>query len=214
MPREELRTLIGKQVMLTLVDTGEFHPFGIDAATADVTVLHPASSEGRKWAAQLTERTPLRLSVAVKDGLLVANVVVERWSGVAKVLTVHNASNTDFVQRRSTFRVPVAFPAQVGYERDGAVTFASGQTVDVSENGLSLSAKGIMLEGGELTAISLQMRAAALLLVARVILPGDGRSLPSRFAISQIMAADQARLAADLRWAELNMVRTVVSPRA
>jgi len=205
--------MVGRQVMLTSADTGEYHVFGIDAATPTVTVLHPTASEGRAFAAKLSAGAPLRVSVAVSDGLLVAQVVVERWSPVAKILTVNNATPTDLVQRRSTFRVPVSWPVQVGYERGGDVVFASGQTIDVSEKGLALSAKGLALEGGELAAISMQLRAAALLVVARVVLAGDGNRLPSRFSISQIMPADQSRFASDLRHAELNMVRTVVGGR-
>jgi hypothetical protein len=213
MPLQEITALIGRQVMLTHSDTGEYHVFGIDAATPTVTVLHPVSSDARAFAAKLPDDTPLRLSVSVTDGLIVANVLVDRWSPVGKVLTVRNASSTDLVQRRSTFRVPVALPVQVAYEREREVVLATGQTIDVSERGLALTAKGIELEGGELTAISIQMRSAPLLVVARVVLAGDGKSLPSRFAISQILPSDTSRFAADLRHAELNMVRTVVDRR-
>lgn len=213
MPREELRTLVGRQVMLTSTDTGEYHVFGIDAATPTVTVLHPTTSQARSFAAKLAERAPLRLSVAVTDGLLVAQVVFERWSAAARILTVNNASPTDLLQRRSMFRVPVAFPVQIGYEREGTVVFASGQTVDVSERGLALLAKGVALEGGELLGVSLQMRSGTFLVVARVILPGDGKNLPARCSIAQVLPTDQSRLAADLRHAELNMVRTVVGRR-
>ena len=213
MPREQITALIGRQVMLSASDTGEHHVFQIDAATATVTVVHPVTSAARAFAAKLADRAPLRLSVAVSDGLLVAEVVVERWSPVGKVLTLHNASPTDLVQRRSTFRVPVAWPVQIGYEREGDLQFASGQTVDASERGLAFTAKGVALEGGEPVTVSLGIRSGPLLVVARVVLSGDGRSMPTRCAISQILPADQARFAADLRHAELHMVRTVVGGR-
>ena len=197
-------------MVLTSVDTGEYHVFVVDAATPAVTVMHPAASEARAFAAKLAEKAPLRLSVPDKDGLLVAQVFVERWSAVNKILTVNNASPADLVQRRATFRVPVALAAQVAYEREGQVLMTSGHTVDVSERGLAFTAKGVALEGNELAAVSLGMRSGPLLVIARVILGGDGKMLPSRCSISQIVASDQTRFAADLRQAELNMVRTVV----
>lgn len=211
MARYELRNLVKQTVMLSLAGASERFPFVIDAATPSVTVLHPTEPESKRFAAGLASGTALDLGAGVPDGYLVAKAVVEHWSASARILTVSNSSSIDVLQRRSVYRVPASFGVLVGVERDHGVVFAEGRTADISERGLAATVKGLVVDAGEQVALSVHLRSSVLMAVARVVVPGDAAKLPIRMRIDQLRSVDQSTLAAELRQAEVNMVRTAAA---
>ena len=211
MARYELRNLVKQTVMLSLAGSGERFPFVIDAATPSVTVVHPTEPDSKRFAAGLPSGAALTLGTGVPDGYLVANAVVEHWSAAARILTVSNASSVEVLQRRSVYRVPASFGIIVGVERRGGMVFAEGRTADISERGLAATVKGLIVDAGEPLALSVQLRGSTLMAVARVVVPGDAAKLPIRMQLDQIHSVDQATLAAELRHAELSLVRTAAT---
>ena len=210
-PAADMTALVGREAMVTN-EAGEYHLFSIEAATPLNSVLRPVTTGGRAFAANLATDAPVRLSTPVANGVIVVSAKVERWSAAHRMLMVGNAS-PDLVQRRSTFRVQVAMPVHIACARGRDVVVWTGQTLDVSEEGIAVTAKGSELASGELASVSLQLPSGALLVVARVVNPGDGNKAPSRFVISQIRPVDTTRFAAHLRRAELQLVRTLVGQR-
>ncbi len=208
MARYELRNMVKQTVMLSLTGSTQRFPFVIDAATPSVTVLHPTEPESKRFAVGLPSGAALTLGAGVSDGYLVANARVEHWSAAARILTVSNASSVEVLQRRSVYRVPASFGVLVGVERRGGIVFAEGRTADISERGLAATVKGLIVDAGEPLALSVQLRNTTFMAVARVVVPGDAARLPIRMQLDQLRSADQSTLAAELRQAELSLVRT------
>lgn len=203
----ELRNLVGRQVVLSVIDTGARFSFVIDTATPSVIVLHPTEPDARAFAASVHSGTPLRLSSPVADGLVIANIVAEHWSISARVLTVSSSGAVEVMQRRSVFRVPVTVGVGLAVSRGDDVRFAEGWTVDLSERGMAVVARGLTVEAGESLATILRLGDHEMLVVSRVVVPGDGARQPIRLQITQILAAEHASLAAEVRQAEVGLVR-------
>jgi hypothetical protein len=211
MAERELRSLIGRTVVLSAAGSGDKYAFVVDAATPSVTVLHPDDVEARRFAATLPSGAVIRIGAPVSDGILVAEARVEHWSPTVRVLTLSNPPSLQHIQRRAVFRVPISYGIRVGVARGGRMMFATGETIDLSEAGLAATVKGMLVRPGEPVAASINLQGGSITVVARVVVPGDGGRQPIRMRIEQIASADFAQLTAELRQAEIRRVRTAAA---
>ena len=106
------------------------------------------------------------------------------------------------------FRVPVSYPLHIGVQRDDHMVFSKGETVDLSECGMSALSKGLRVEPGETAMVTVGLSSGSMMIVGHVIVPGDGVHQPIRMRIDQIASSDFAQLTAELRQAEVRRVRT------
>lgn len=208
MADRELRSFVGRSVVLYAAGTTERYSFVIDAATPTVTVLHPDDVDARRFAAKLQDGVKVTLGAPVSDGIFMADAQVEHWSPTVRVLTLSNPPSMQHVQRRAVFRVPVSYRLNIGVQRDDHMVFSAGETLDLSECGMAVTAKGLRVDPGESAMVSVQLNSGPLMMVGHVIVPGDGAYQPIRMHIDQIASSDFAQLAAELRQAEVRRVRT------
>ena len=212
MSERDVRSLVGRSVILSGSDSSDKYAFVVDAATPTTSVLHPDDAAARRFATTLDVGAAVTLCAPVSDGILLTEALVEQWAPASRVLALSNPAQLRHLERRSVFRVPVRFGVRIGVERDEGMVFGQGETLDVSAAGLAAIVRGLVVEAGEQAAIALELRGGGLLAVGRVVEAGEtGR--PIRMHIEQIASGDFSRLAAELRLAEVRRVRVAAASR-
>jgi len=202
--RREVRELNGRVVVVTRPGTTESVPFVLAGVVVGSLVLIPDSSAARTLGAELAEGNPLEIAAVDPKGRLACTAIVQRYRTDPHELHVTDPGFFHLRNDRSAFRVAMVVPVHLVVATETAAESAVGTSIDLSSAGL-LARVDLACDPGSPVFASIHLPDGNLIAVGTVVGAADQRV---RVRFTQVDPAGSGRLAAHLRRAEIEQMRT------
>jgi hypothetical protein len=198
--------LVGRKMTLETETGEESHRFVLESIFAGIAVMSPADKRAVAFARHLEPKAPLRVVASVDDGILLAGVVVEKWSDRAGTLRIVRPRSMSFSQRRRTVRLPAKLPIEFAVVREGALVSMQGRTEDISIGGFAATIDGTV-EADESVMALIQLPNDSIVVTAQVTVVESLRRRLVHARTTAISPDDYAVLAGALRLIEADLER-------
>ncbi|MEI6498076.1 MAG: PilZ domain-containing protein [Actinomycetota bacterium] len=189
--------LLGRKMSIGLHESDVMYRFVLESIVGINVILVPADKRAMDFARAVEPKSTMRLAASVDDGMLTADIMINRWSDRSGGLRIMKPTEMMFAQRRRTVRLPARVGIDLFVHRDGAAKIISGQTEDISIGGFAATIDEAVTAGERVVA-RLNLPTEPIIVVAEVTLV---ESLRRRLAHARTLSMspdDYAILAATL----------------